>query len=176
MQREHSGSGDHSSAADAGLSTEDLARPRDDRDADRGTPSATADDAHPSTGNAAGNAADAEDTAKDAAPAEQAAAGTPHASAPDQGQENEPLLGPEEAEAFKSKWQAVQTAFVDDPQDAVRTADALVAEVMQTLARSFASRKEGLESQWGRGEEVLTEDLRIALQRYRSFFNRLLSA
>lgn len=103
-------------------------------------------------------------------------AGTPHASAPEQGQENEPLLGPEEAEAFKSKWQAVQTAFVDDPQDAVRTADALVAEVMQTLARSFAARKEGLESQWGRGEEVLTEDLRIALQRYRSFFNRLLSA
>ncbi|MFE9864200.1 hypothetical protein ACFYPZ_15890 [Streptomyces sp. NPDC005506] len=103
-------------------------------------------------------------------------AGTPHASAPEEGQENEPLLGPEEAEAFKSKWQAVQTAFVDDPQDAVRTADALVAEVMQTLARSFASRKEGLESQWGRGEEVLTEDLRIALQRYRSFFNRLLSA
>ncbi|MFF0286870.1 hypothetical protein [Streptomyces sp. NPDC005262] len=103
-------------------------------------------------------------------------AGTPHASAPEQDQENEPLLGPEEAEVFKSKWQAVQTAFVDDPQDAVRTADALVAEVMQTLARSFASRKEGLESQWGRGEEVLTEDLRIALQRYRSFFNRLLSA
>ncbi|MGW1093401.1 hypothetical protein ACWD4L_46375 [Streptomyces sp. NPDC002596] len=77
--------------------------------------------------------------------------------------------------AGRAKWQAVQTAFVDDPQDAVRTADALVAEVMQTLARSFASRKEGLESQWGRGEEVLTEDLRIALQRYRSFFNRLLS-
>ncbi|WP_051879330.1 hypothetical protein [Streptomyces sp. NRRL B-24720] len=103
------------------------------------------------------------------------AAGTPGSSAPDQGQENEPLLGPEEAEAFQSKWQAVQTAFVDDPQDAVRTADALVAEVMQTLARSFAVRKEGLESQWGRGEEVLTEDLRIAFQRYRSFFNRLLS-
>ncbi|MET8402874.1 hypothetical protein [Streptomyces sp900116325] len=102
-------------------------------------------------------------------------AGTPGSSAPEQGQENEPLLGPEEAEAFQSKWQAVQTAFVDDPQDAVRTADALVAEVMQTLARSFAARKEGLESQWGRGEEVLTEDLRIAFQRYRSFFNRLLS-
>ncbi|MFE7795796.1 hypothetical protein ACFU6F_43940, partial [Streptomyces sp. NPDC057460] len=61
------------------------------------------------------------------------------------------------------------------PREAVRTADALVAEVMQTLARSFASRKEGLESQWGQGEEVLTEDLRIAFQRYRSFFNRLLS-
>ncbi|MFD4230833.1 hypothetical protein [Streptomyces sp. NPDC058545] len=164
MQREHGGAGDHSSATDAGLSTEDLARPRDDRDADRGTPPA-ADSPPPTV-----------DAAEGSPSTEQAVAGAPHASAPEEGQENEPLLGPEEAEAFKSKWQAVQTAFVDDPQDAVRTADALVAEVMQTLARSFASRKEGLESQWGRGEEVLTEDLRIALQRYRSFFNRLLSA
>lgn len=165
MQREHSGAGDHSSATDAGLSTEDLARPRDDRDPDRGTPPAAADAPPPTV-----------DAAEGSPSTERAVAGTPHASAPEEGQENEPLLGPEEAEAFKSKWQAVQTAFVDDPQDAVRTADALVAEVMQTLARSFASRKEGLESQWGRGEEVLTEDLRIALQRYRSFFNRLLSA
>ncbi|MET7860372.1 hypothetical protein ABZS81_24810 [Streptomyces sp. NPDC005318] len=46
---------------------------------------------------------------------------------------------------------------------------------MQTPAGSFASRKDGLEGQWGRGKEVLTEDLRIALQRYRSFFDRLLS-
>jgi hypothetical protein len=151
MQREHSEAGERGGVTDAGLSTDDLARPREDRDADRGSPSAA-----------------------DAASMERAA-GTPHASAPEQSQENEPLLGPDEAEAFQAKWQAVQTAFVDDPQDAVRTADALVAEVMQTLARSFASRKEGLESQWGRGEEVLTEDLRIALQRYRSFFNRLLS-
>lgn len=165
MQREHGGAGDHSSATDAGLSTEDLARPRDDRDTGRGTPSAAADGAPPSTVDAAG----------DTAFTGERAVGTPGSSAPEQGQENEPLLGPEEAEAFQSKWQAVQTAFVDDPQDAVRTADALVAEVMQTLARSFASRKEGLESQWSRGEEVLTEDLRIALQRYRSFFNRLLS-
>ncbi|MFF0049081.1 hypothetical protein [Streptomyces sp. NPDC005498] len=158
MQREHSGAGD------TGLSTEDLAPPREDQDADRGTAPAAADGAPP-------YAADAD---VDAAPQERAA-GAPHASPPEEGQENEPLLGPEEAEAFKSKWQAVQTAFVDDPREAVRTADALVAEVMQTLARSFASRKEGLESQWGRGEEVLTEDLRIALQRYRSFFNRLLT-
>jgi hypothetical protein len=158
MQREHS------EAGDTGLSTEDLARPRQDQDADRGTPSAAADNAPPY----------AEDATVDAAPQERAA-GAPHASAPEDTRENEPLLGPEEAEAFQSKWQAVQTAFVDDPQDAVRAADALVAEVMQTLAGSFTSRKEGLETQWGRGEEVLTEDLRIALQRYRSFFNRLLT-
>ncbi|WP_328886166.1 hypothetical protein [Streptomyces sp. NBC_00316] len=164
MQREHSEAGSRGDTTDIGLSTEDLARPREDRAADRATPSATVGDVPPRTADAAGDAASTE-----------RAAGTPGSSAPEEGQENEPLLGPEEAKAFQAKWQAVQTAFVDDPQDAVRTADALVAEVMQTLARSFASRKEGLESQWGRGEEVLTEDLRIALQRYRSFFNRLLS-
>ncbi|MFV5996083.1 hypothetical protein ACNPQM_27635 [Streptomyces sp. NPDC056231] len=167
MQREPSEAGNRGDATDAGLSTEDLARPRDDRDTGRGTPSTTAGDAPPPTA--------AADNAAENAASTRPAAGTPGSSAPEQAQENEPLLGPEEAEAFQAKWQAVQTAFVDDPQDAVRTADALVAEVMQTLARSFASRKEGLESQWGRGEEVLTEDLRIALQRYRSFFNRLLS-
>lgn len=89
--------------------------------------------------------------------------------------EEEPLLGPDEARDFRSRWQAIQTDFVDDPRDAVRTADQLVAEVMQTLAKSFTAHKEDLEGQWGRGEEVVTEDLRIALQRYRSFFNRLLS-
>lgn len=164
MQRESSGTGDRDRVTDAGLDIEDLARAPEDRDSARGTLAAAADDTPPYTGDVAENAASTE-----------RAAGTPCSSGPEQGQENEPLLGPEEAEAFQSKWQAVQTAFVDDPQDAVRTADALVAEVMQTLARSFASRKEGLESQWDRGEEVLTEDLRIAFQRYRSFFNRLLS-
>ncbi|MFF4528507.1 hypothetical protein ACFY1P_04475 [Streptomyces sp. NPDC001407] len=93
----------------------------------------------------------------------------------DYGEEDEPLLGPDEARDFRSRWQAIQTDFVDDPQDAVRAADQLVAEVMQTLAKSFSSHKGDLEGQWGRGEEVVTEDLRIALQRYRSFFNRLLS-
>ncbi|WP_262371142.1 hypothetical protein [Streptomyces sp. WAC01526] len=54
-------------------------------------------------------------------------------------------------------------------------ADALVAEVMQLLATTFADHKQGLEGQWHRGEEVATEDLRLALRQYRSFFDRLLS-
>ncbi|NEA59797.1 hypothetical protein G3I60_38005 [Streptomyces sp. SID13666] len=90
-------------------------------------------------------------------------------------QENEPLHSPEEAKGFRSRWQAIQGDFIDDPQDAVRTADALVAEVMQTLAWSYSSHKQGLEGQWCRGEQVETEDLHVARQRYRSFFNRLLS-
>ena len=65
--------------------------------------------------------------------------------------------------------------FVDEPRGAVEDADALVATVMQKLAEGFAQERERLEAQWGRGEDISTEDLRIALQRYRSFFQRLLS-
>jgi len=69
----------------------------------------------------------------------------------------------------------IQTGFVDQPRRTVEQADELVAEVMQRLADGFAAERERLEEQWGRGEDVSTEDLRIALQRYRSFFQRLLS-
>ncbi|MCP3820003.1 hypothetical protein NLX86_18460 [Streptomyces sp. A3M-1-3] len=93
----------------------------------------------------------------------------------EQGDQDESLLSAEDATGYRNAWGEIQGRFVDDPRDAVRSADALVAEVMQTLAQSFSSHKQGLEGQWDRGEEVPTEDLRLALQRYRSFFNRLLS-
>ncbi|MER7196370.1 hypothetical protein CG723_22430 [Streptomyces sp. CB01635] len=86
------------------------------------------------------------------------------------------LLSAEDEEGFRSRWQEVQSKFVDDPRDAVHSADALVAEVMQTLAATFAERKQELEEQWSRGERADTEDLRMALRHYRSFFNRLLTA
>ncbi|MFF8266783.1 hypothetical protein ACF059_05260 [Streptomyces sp. NPDC016562] len=88
--------------------------------------------------------------------------------------DSQPLLGAQEAEEYRQAWSDIQGRFVDDPQAAVRSADTLVAEVMQTLAGTFASHKQGLEGQWDRGEQVATEDLRLALQHYRSFFNRLL--
>ncbi|MFB7711790.1 hypothetical protein [Streptomyces sp. NPDC056105] len=87
-----------------------------------------------------------------------------------------PLLTGEDDQAFRDRWNRVQSTFVDDPREAVQSADNLVAEVMQTLASTFAEQKEGLEGQWKRGEEADTEDLRKALQHYRSFFNRLLTA
>jgi len=80
-----------------------------------------------------------------------------------------------DGEAFQSRWEEIQVQFVDEPRGAVEDADALVATVMQRLAESFASERERLEAQWGRGEDISTEDLRISLQRYRSFFQRLLS-
>jgi hypothetical protein len=70
---------------------------------------------------------------------------------------------------------AVQTAFVDEPRRAVEQADGLVASAMKRLAEVFAEERSKLEQQWDRGDNVSTEDLRIALQRYRSFFHRLLA-
>ncbi len=80
-----------------------------------------------------------------------------------------------DVDRFRDSWQGIQTAFVDDPQRAVKEADELVAVVIQNLAATFADHKKELESAWSQGEPA-TEDLRIALRRYRSFFNQLLSA
>jgi hypothetical protein len=89
--------------------------------------------------------------------------------------ERRPLLEEEATVEVRSRWEKIQGGFVDEPRRAVEEADTLVAELMQQLADSFAKEREGLEGQWDRGDEVSTEDLRIALQRYRSFFDRLLS-
>jgi predicted lipid-binding transport protein (Tim44 family) len=86
------------------------------------------------------------------------------------------LLPRDQNEGFQRRWEQIQTGFVDEPRQTVEQADELVAEVMKRLAEGFATERERLEGQWGRGEDVSTEDLRIALQRYRGFFQRLLSA
>jgi len=85
-----------------------------------------------------------------------------------------PLFSESEMEDFRSQWSKVQTGFVDEPRRTVEEADKLVAAVMQRLAEGFANERSGLEKQWDRGDNVSTEDLRLALQRYRSFFDRLL--
>jgi hypothetical protein len=85
-----------------------------------------------------------------------------------------PLFSVAELAAFRSEWSKVQTGFVDEPRQTVAEADKLVASVMQRLAEGFANERSGLEKQWDRGDNVSTEDLRVALQRYRSFFDRLL--
>ena len=90
--------------------------------------------------------------------------------------DHEPLFATDQSERFTSRWQEVQTSFVDQPREAVAEADALVADLMQRLAASFSQERERLEAQWDRGDDVSTEDLRVALTRYRSFFDRLLSA
>ena len=117
---------------------------------------------------------------------ERAAAETPetqedHPASTDEmaaGRRHEPdaLLPADVNTEFQGRWENLQTAFVDEPRRTVEQADQLVAEVMQRLAEGFAGERERLEQQWGRGEDISTEDLRITLQRYRAFFQRLLSA
>jgi hypothetical protein len=85
------------------------------------------------------------------------------------------LLAADDAEAFRARWTDVQHGFVDAPRQAVEQADGLVAELMQHLAKTFADERGRLEGQWDQGDDVSTEDLRTAFQRYRLFFDRLLT-
>src|SRR5690554_3774971 len=86
-----------------------------------------------------------------------------------------PLFVREEADRFRSRWLDVQTGFVDEPRQAVEQADELVREVTDRLVDTFTRGRDDLERQWRAGEDVSTEDLRQSMQRYRSFFERLLS-
>ncbi len=86
-----------------------------------------------------------------------------------------PLFPEAERQDLKNSWERIQVGFVDEPRSAVEQADSLVASAMKRLAEVFAQERSNLEQQWGRGDNVSTEDLRLALQRYRSFFHRLLA-
>jgi hypothetical protein len=86
-----------------------------------------------------------------------------------------PLFAPDRARDYRSRWDTIQTGFVDEPRRAVEQADTLVAEVIQQLATSFADERSKLEEPEGRDDTISTEDFRLALRRYRSFFDRLLT-
>jgi len=86
-----------------------------------------------------------------------------------------PLLAPDMVQDLRNHWDPIQTAFVDDPRTAVKQADELVAAAMKQLAENFAGQRSAMERQWDRGDDVSTEELRIALRKYRAFFQRLLS-
>ena len=94
---------------------------------------------------------------------------------PDQPHSAGPLLAQDVSRDMQTKWESIQTDFVDDPQVSVRRADELVATAIKKLAETFADERAKLEQQWSRGNDVSTEDLRQALRRYRDFFHRLLS-
>lgn len=86
-----------------------------------------------------------------------------------------PLFNGESTQDFRAQWQTIQAGFVDEPRASVEQADELVAQIMQRLAQSFSEQRSELEKQWDASEEISTEDLRLALRRYRSFFERLLA-
>jgi hypothetical protein len=124
-----------------------------------------------------GPAADPRDTAAARGAAARQQTPAPHVTQTTQSgrPEGHQALFPEhEAAEFHRRWTDVQAGFVDEPRSAVERADSLVAEVMHKLAEGFAGERAALERQWDRGDNVTTEDLRVTLQRYRSFFDRLL--
>ena len=80
-----------------------------------------------------------------------------------------------QAQDLRSRWEKIQTGFVDEPRRAVQQADELVADTIHRLSAVFAEERKKLEGAWEKNENISTEDLRVALQRYRSFFDRLLT-
>jgi len=100
----------------------------------------------------------------------------PSAGTTDTEMEAGALLPADQNDRFRSRWEEIQASFVDEPQQAVEQADALVADLAQRVTASLTKERERLESQWAAGDDVNTEDLRVALTRYRTFFDRLLAA
>ena len=109
---------------------------------------------------------------RDAVADERMARADEHAT---RGEERAAMFALDEADGFRTRWDGIQTGFVDEPRHAVEEADALVAQVIKRLSEVFADERTTLEQQWGRGDQISTEDLRQALRKYRSFFERLLS-
>jgi len=103
------------------------------------------------------------------------AAAAPRAQVHDVEEERLAIFPREEIDQLRPRWNDIQTRFIDEPRKSVEEADGLVASTIKRLADSFASERAKLESQWSGGGDVSTEDLRLALRRYRSFFDRLLS-
>lgn len=89
-------------------------------------------------------------------------------------QRDDMVLPDDRTAALQGRWEAIQTGFVDDPRGAVRDAHAMVGELVDELTQTFTRERTALEERWGKDQEPDTEVLRLALQRYRSFFNRLL--
>lgn len=86
-----------------------------------------------------------------------------------------PLLPQDSVQDLRRRWDEIQSTFVDEPRNSVQQADELVATAIQRLAESFSGQRTGLEQQWDRGDDVSTEDLRMALKKYRTFFQRLVA-
>jgi hypothetical protein len=85
------------------------------------------------------------------------------------------LIAEDQLTGLRARWDHVQASFVDDPRECVQKADGLVTDVVEQLTSSFTSARSRLEEQWARGDDASTEDLRVALTRYRDFFERLLA-
>ncbi|HEX3219973.1 MAG TPA: hypothetical protein VHU77_08100 [Candidatus Limnocylindria bacterium] len=154
-----------STSQDSRVSTADLASAGDRQQQETAQPQQTVGSTDERAKSEAPVGIQSRDTSAQASPAQAETADA----------ERTPVMSADAAEEYRGRWQETQADFVDDPRSAVATADALVAEVMKRVAEEFANERNGLEKQWNEGGEASTEDLRVAFQRYRSFFSRLLN-
>ena len=88
--------------------------------------------------------------------------------------EGDALIAHDRCADYRSRWGVVQGDFIDEHRKAVTDADALVGEILDDLSETFRGQRRSLEQQWA-DDKSTTEDLRLALRRYRTFFDRLLS-
>jgi len=107
-------------------------------------------------------------------PSESTGRDEPAASEQQETRDEGQLFAPDERNDLEQRWSEIQTRFVDEPRGSVEAANGLVDELMNRLLSTFSEERSRLESQWDRGDEVTTEELRMVFQRYRSFFGRLL--
>ena len=84
-------------------------------------------------------------------------------------------LKSEEVDDLQSRWKAIQIEFVDEPRKSVEQADALVVDALKQIGQAFTNQRVMLNERWLNHEDIQTEDLRISLQSYRSFLNRILA-
>jgi hypothetical protein len=97
----------------------------------------------------------------------------PQAPPADEGPPRATLVSGDAARDLRTRWDATQIGFVDDPRQAVQQADELVAAVIESLTQILTEERKQFEAQVT--ETATTENLRVALQNYRSFFRRLLA-
>jgi hypothetical protein len=148
------------------------ASPEQSRAADPNPPEKVDD--RPVTGDTAARAS-VTPPARDPRAANVTTPGTAAAAARVQEEERTVLFASDEAKNLRTRWDSIQVGFVDEPRKAVQEADALVSATIKRLSEMFAAERQNLEQQWDRNENVSTEDFRVALRRYRSFFSRLLA-
>ena len=85
------------------------------------------------------------------------------------------LLPKRQLEELRTQWATIQTNFVDEPRKAVEDADKLVADAIKQIQEALFANRANLEKDWRRNDQISTEDLRVSLQHYRQFFDRLVA-
>jgi hypothetical protein len=84
------------------------------------------------------------------------------------------FFSPNEADGFRARWESIQVGFVDDPRTSVQSAAQLIGDAMKRLSEEVATERRKFETSSRRENGKATEEMRLLLRRYRSFFKHLM--